>query len=55
MVPAPRSDPAALKAKVLGNVERHFGTGQTVTFRVLDHIPRSPSGKLKPAVLEDED
>jgi phenylacetate-CoA ligase len=32
------------------NVDKYFGPGQTVTFRVLDQIPREPSGKLKAAV-----
>jgi phenylacetate-CoA ligase len=55
MVPTPTSDLRRLRAQVLRNVERYFGTGQTVTFRVLERIPRSRSGKLKPAVVEDQD
>lgn len=55
MVPTPATDLEGLRTQVLRNVERHFGTGQTVTFRVLERIPRSRSGKLKPAVVEDQD
>jgi phenylacetate-CoA ligase len=55
MVPTPTSDLRRLRAQVLHDVERYFGTGQTVTFRVLERIPRSRSGKLKPAVVEDQD
>ena len=53
MVPTPTSDLPRLQAQVLRNVDRYFGTGQTVTFSVLERIPRSRSGKLKTAVVED--
>ncbi|GAA1920125.1 exopolysaccharide biosynthesis protein VpsH [Nocardioides lentus] len=43
---------AAARADVLAAVERYFGPGQQVGFAVLDRIPRSASGKLRPAVVE---
>jgi len=54
MVPTPTSDLQRLQAQVLHDVERYFGPGQTVTFRVLERIPRSRSGKLKAVVVEDQ-
>ena len=54
VVPTPTSDLHRLQAQVLRNVDRYFGTGQTVTFSVLERIPRSRSGKLKPSVVEDQ-
>jgi phenylacetate-CoA ligase len=50
LVPANGTDIAAGQQQALGNVEKYFGPGQIVTFRVMDRIPRGPSGKLKPAV-----
>ncbi len=52
MVPTPSSDLAATRTRALRNVERYFGPGQTVTFAVMDSIPRGPSGKLRSAVSE---
>jgi phenylacetate-coenzyme A ligase PaaK-like adenylate-forming protein len=54
MVPTAATDLEGLRTQALRNVERYFGTGQTVSFRVLERIPRARSGKLKPAVLEAE-
>ena len=50
LVPANGSDLTATEAQARQNVDKYFGPGQTVTFRVLDHIPREPSGKLKPTI-----
>jgi phenylacetate-CoA ligase len=55
MVPAVGSDIAQVQSQALTNVERYFGAGQEVTFRLFDEIPRSPSGKLRPAVKLDQD
>jgi phenylacetate-CoA ligase len=50
-VPMAGTDVAAVQEQARKSVEKYFGPGQTVTFRVLDRVPRGPSGKLKPAVL----
>jgi phenylacetate-CoA ligase len=50
LVPTTGSDIAAAQQQALQNVDKYFGPHQTVTFRILDHIPREPSGKLKAAV-----
>jgi phenylacetate-CoA ligase len=50
LVPANGSDLTVTEAQARQNVDKYFGPGQTVTFRVLDHIPREPSGKLKAAI-----
>jgi phenylacetate-CoA ligase len=54
MVPADGYDLDAGKARALRNVERLIGPGQQVSFRVLDRIPRTAGGKLKPAVVVGE-
>jgi phenylacetate-CoA ligase len=51
LVPGARYDADAGRAKALRNVERLFGPGQQVTFRMLERIPRSASGKLKSAIV----
>jgi phenylacetate-CoA ligase len=51
MVPADNADLAMTRKHALENVAQYFGSGQTVTFRILDRIPRSPSGKLKSAIV----
>ena len=48
--PTDGTDLAAAQEQARQNVEKYFGPGQTVTFRSMDHIPREPSGKLKPAL-----
>ncbi len=50
LVPTPDTDLDATRSQACTNVDHYFGPGQTVTFRVLDSIPRQPSGKLKPAI-----
>jgi phenylacetate-CoA ligase len=50
LVPTPSTDLTAVKDQARHNVDKYFGPGQAVTFRVLDHIPREPSGKLKAAI-----
>jgi phenylacetate-CoA ligase len=50
LVPTPDTDLDAVRAQADWNVDHYFGPGQTVTFRILDTIPRAPSGKLKPAI-----
>lgn len=54
MVPAPGCDVDAAKSQTLRNVERLIGSGQHVTFRTLERIPRSASGKLKGAIVVDD-
>ncbi|WP_216870824.1 phenylacetate--CoA ligase family protein [Modestobacter excelsi] len=50
LVPTTATDLPATQAQARTNVDRYFGPGQTVTFTIMDHIPREPSGKLKAAV-----
>jgi phenylacetate-CoA ligase len=50
LVPTPSTDLIEVQEQARKNVDRYFGPGQTVTFRVLDHVPREPSGKLRAAV-----
>jgi phenylacetate-CoA ligase len=51
VVPADHADIAAVQAQALRNVDKYYGPGQTVTFRVMDCIPRARSGKFKPAII----
>jgi phenylacetate-CoA ligase len=51
LVPAPGTDIARIQQQALHNVHHYFGPDQTVTFRILDRVPRSPSGKLKSAIV----
>lgn len=52
MVPGVGFDRAAIEAKARRNLERLVGPGQEpLTFRIMDRIPRSSSGKLKPAMV----
>jgi phenylacetate-CoA ligase len=51
-VPGAGYDEHACRARALRNVEQLIGPGQEVTFRVMDRIPRTRSGKLKTAVVE---
>ena len=53
MVPRDGTDIAGAQAQARRNVERHYGPGQEVGFQVLDRVPRTPSGKLKPAIIEE--
>jgi phenylacetate-CoA ligase len=50
LVPTTGSDLTAAQEQARQNVEKYFGPNQTVTFRIMDHIPREPSGKLKAAI-----
>jgi phenylacetate-CoA ligase len=50
LVPAADTDLADVQERARRNVDKYFGPGQTVTFRVLERIPRAPSGKFKPAI-----
>ncbi|MGS0685668.1 phenylacetate--CoA ligase family protein [Nakamurella sp. GG22] len=52
MVPGPDVDRAAVRARAVANVERFVGPGQVVTFREMDRVPRSATGKVRPAVRE---
>lgn len=52
MVPTLGLDIEPVRRQALADVRHYFGPGQTVTFSVLDRIPRSPSGKLRTAVVE---
>lgn len=52
LVPTSATDLADVQAQVRRNVEKFYGPDQNVTFRVLDHIPRDPSGKLKASIRD---
>ncbi len=54
MVPGAGFDRPATEALARRNIERIVGPDQTVTFALMDRIPRSPSGKLRPAVVLDD-
>jgi phenylacetate-CoA ligase len=54
LVPQPTTDIASVEAHALRNVETYFGAGQTVSFVVMDRIPRPPSGKLRAAILDPD-
>lgn len=54
MVPGAGFDRAATEALARRNIERIVGPGQTATFRLMDRIPRSASGKLRPALVLDD-
>lgn len=51
LAPSASCDLAATQRHALHNVERFFGPGQTVTFRIMERIPRSPSGKLRSSIV----
>jgi phenylacetate-CoA ligase len=51
MVPSADFDADVERERALRNVERLIGPGQQVTFRTLTRLPRSPSGKLKTAIV----
>lgn len=48
----PDADPAAVRAEVQARADRYYGPGQTLRFRLVDRVPRSGSGKLRPSVVE---
>lgn len=52
LVPIVGSDIVGAEERARHNVEKFFGPGQVVTFRIMDHIPRGPNGKLKGAILD---
>lgn len=54
MVPGAGFDRAATEALARHNVEWLVGPGQTVTFQIMDRIPRSAGGKLRPALVLDD-
>jgi hypothetical protein len=47
LVPITGSNLAAAQEQAPQNVDKYFGPRQTVTFKIMDHIPREPSEKLK--------
>jgi phenylacetate-CoA ligase len=55
LVPSGSADVAAVETAALESVEKYYGSGQTVTFRVMERIPRTAGGKLKPAVIASDD
>ncbi|WP_211435735.1 phenylacetate--CoA ligase family protein [Trujillonella endophytica] len=55
LVPTDTTDLTAVQEQARKNVDTYFGPGQTVTFQILDHIPREPSGKLRAAVRTPDD
>jgi phenylacetate-CoA ligase len=50
-VPSSSTDLLAAEERARESVDKYFGPGQTVSFKVMEKIPRGPSGKLKAAVL----
>ncbi len=54
MVPGAGFDRAAIESQARRTIERVVGAGQTVTFALMDRIPRSASGKLRPAIVLDD-
>jgi len=48
----PGADPGAVRAEVAARADRYYGPGQTLRFRLVDRVPRSGSGKLRPSVVE---
>lgn len=52
VVPGEGFSAARTAAHARRNVGRQFGPGQQVSVRVLERLPRPPSGKLKTAVVE---
>jgi phenylacetate-CoA ligase len=53
MVPGAGFDREAAIARATRTVDRSFGPGQDLRFTVMDRIPRSPSGKLRSAIVLD--
>ena len=51
VVPGLGFDRTALEALARRNVARFIGPNQTVTFQVMDRLPRGSSGKLKPTLV----
>jgi hypothetical protein len=45
----------AVEQAVRRNVDRLFGVGQQVSFKVMPRIPRPTGGKLKRTVVEGPD
>ena len=54
VAPAAGFDERAVDSAIRRNIERYIGAGQHVTLRIMPRIPRSNSGKLKPAVVEGD-
>lgn len=50
LVPSGGTDLGATRKYLRGSIDEHFGPGQTISVKIMDHIPRGPSGKLKPAI-----
>lgn len=55
VAPGPGFDELAVEQAVRRNVDRLFGVGQQVGFKVMPRIPRPAGGKLKSAVVEGTD
>lgn len=51
LVPGPGFDAAAIESLARNNVARFVGPDQTVTFQLMDRLPRGSSGKLKPTLV----
>lgn len=51
LVPGERFDEAATTRRLRAEVDRIIGTGQDVSFRIVDRVPRQKSGKVKAAVV----
>ena len=54
MVPGVGFDRAVSEALARENINRLVGPGQTVTFVQMERIPRSASGKLRPAIVVND-
>jgi phenylacetate-CoA ligase len=55
VAPGPGFDEVAVEQAVRRNVDRLFGVGQQVGFKVMTRIPRPPNGKLRRTVVEGID
>ncbi|WP_197028900.1 phenylacetate--CoA ligase family protein [Blastococcus sp. URHD0036] len=55
LCPTDSTDLSAVQRQARKNVDTYFGPGQTVTFQIMDAVPRDSSGKLKAAVRAPHD
>jgi phenylacetate-CoA ligase len=55
VVPAAGFDLPMVIAQTQASADRFFGPGQTTSVRVVDAIPRTASGKLRSAIIDNDD
>ena len=55
VVPSANADLPAVEAAARESVEKYYGSGQTLTIRVMERVPRTAGGKLKAAVIAPDD